>query len=139
MDIVVALSNRSRPFPHQIPLIIIGLNLKTLSFLPSRFNILTLNRVSCVAQAAARVPSQVRSCGIYGVQSGTGAGFPRALPFLLPILIPQPAPHSASSIIRAWYSRPNSGQRAKWTQAHPTSRNLKKKYAKPIEPRNHTA
>jgi hypothetical protein len=54
--------------------------------------------------AAARVRSQVRSCGIYGGQSGTGAGFPRVLRFPLPILIPPTAPYS--SIIRGWYNRP---------------------------------
>jgi hypothetical protein len=42
--------------------------------------------------AAARVRSQVRSCGIWGGQSGTGAGFLRVLQFPLPILIPPTAP-----------------------------------------------
>jgi hypothetical protein len=42
--------------------------------------------------AAARVRSQVRSCGISGGQSGTGAGFLRVLRFPLPILIPPTAP-----------------------------------------------
>jgi hypothetical protein len=51
--------------------------------------------------AAARVRSQLRSCEIYGGQSGTGAGFLRVLRFPLPILIPPTAPHSSSSIIRA--------------------------------------
>jgi hypothetical protein len=62
------------------------------------------------------------TCGIYGEQSGTGAGFLQALRFPLPILMPSTAPHS-SSIIRGWYNRPISGRRAKWTQSHPTPRN----------------
>jgi hypothetical protein len=61
-----------------------------------------------LSTAAARVRAQVRSCGISGGQSGTGAGFLRVLRFLLPILIPPVAPHS-SSIIRGWYNRPVSG------------------------------
>jgi hypothetical protein len=50
--------------------------------------------------AAARVRSHVRSCGIFGGQSGTGVGFPRQLWFPLSILTPSTAPHSSSSIIR---------------------------------------
>jgi hypothetical protein len=42
--------------------------------------------------AAARVRSQVRSCGIRGGQIGTGAGFLRVLRFPLPILIPPTTP-----------------------------------------------
>jgi hypothetical protein len=61
---------------------------------------------------AARVRSQVRSCGICDAQSGTGASFLRLLPFPLSILIPPTAPHR--------YNRPNSDRRTKWTQFHPT-------------------
>jgi hypothetical protein len=46
--------------------------------------------------AAARVRARVMSCAICGGQSGTGAGFLRALRFPLPILIPPTAPHSSS-------------------------------------------
>jgi hypothetical protein len=42
--------------------------------------------------AAARVRSQVKSCGICGGQSGTGAVFLRILRFPLPTLIPPTAP-----------------------------------------------
>jgi hypothetical protein len=64
--------------------------------------------------AVARVRSQVKSCGIRGGQSGTGARFLRVLRFPLPILIPPTAPHS--SIIRDWYNRPNSGRHTRWTR-----------------------
>jgi hypothetical protein len=66
--------------------------------------------------AAARVRSQVGSCGICG-QSGTGAGFLRVLRFPLPILISTTAPYS--SILRGWYNRPTSGRRTKWTLTPP--------------------
>jgi hypothetical protein len=80
-----------------------------------------------VPSATATIPvrAQVRSRGICGGQSGTGAGFIRVFRFSLPILISLTAPHS-SSIIQGWYSRPISGRRTKWTQSHPTPRNLKK-------------
>jgi hypothetical protein len=64
---------------------------------------------------------ELRSCAIFGGQSGIGAGFLRILRFPLPILIPPTAPHS-SSIIRGWYNRPVNGRRTKWTQSHPTPR-----------------
>jgi hypothetical protein len=70
----------------------------------------------------AWVRSQVKSCGICGGQSGAGADFLWVLRFPLPILIPPTASHS-SSIIRAWYGRPVSGRRTKWTQSHPSARN----------------
>jgi hypothetical protein len=73
--------------------------------------------------AATPVQAQIRTCGICGEQSGTGAGFIRVLRFPLPILIPLTAPHSPSSIIRGWYNRPISGRRTKRTQGHPTPRN----------------
>jgi hypothetical protein len=42
----------------------------------------------------AWVQSKVRSCGICGWQSGTGAGFLWVLWFHFPVLIPLTAPHS---------------------------------------------
>jgi hypothetical protein len=47
--------------------------------------------------AGARIRSHVRSCGIRGEQSDTGAGYRRVLRLLLPILIPPTAPQSSSS------------------------------------------
>jgi hypothetical protein len=56
--------------------------------------------------AADRVRSRVRSSGIYGGQSGAGAGFLRVVRFPLPIFIPAIAPQSPSPIIWGWYNRP---------------------------------
>jgi hypothetical protein len=57
--------------------------------------------------AAARVRTQVRSCGICGGQSAQWGKF-----------CPSTAPHS-SCIIWDWYNRPISGRRTEWTQSHP--------------------
>jgi hypothetical protein len=48
-------------------------------------------------------PSEVKSCGICGGESGTGAGLLGVLRFLLPIFIPPNA--SYPSVIQSWYSR----------------------------------
>jgi hypothetical protein len=56
--------------------------------------------------AVVRVRTRVRSCGICGGQSGTGARFLRVLRFPLSVLIPPLAPQSPSSIIWGWYNRP---------------------------------
>jgi hypothetical protein len=55
---------------------------------------------------AAWVQVQIRSCGICGEQSGTGAGFLRVLRFPLPIPSSPIAPQSPSAIIRGWLNRP---------------------------------
>jgi hypothetical protein len=75
---------------------------------------------------AVRVRARVRSCGICGGLSGTGADFLWVFRFPLPILIPPTAPHSSSSIIRGWYIRPNSGHSTKWTEYRPTPKKFKK-------------
>jgi hypothetical protein len=56
--------------------------------------------------AAPRVRAQVRSCGIYGGQSDTWAGFLRVIRLPLTILIPPIASQSPSPIIRGWGNRP---------------------------------
>jgi hypothetical protein len=54
--------------------------------------------VSCwLPTVAARVRAWVRSCGICGGQSDTGAVFLQVLQFPLPICIPPIAPQSSSS------------------------------------------
>jgi hypothetical protein len=84
----------------------------------------TIAKGHAIAQAvirrlatAARVRAQVRLCGIYGGQCGTGAGFLRVLRFPWPSLIRPTAPHSSSSIIRGWYNMPVSGRRTLWSQS----------------------
>jgi hypothetical protein len=72
--------------------------------------------------AAARVRTQLRSCGICSGQSGAGEGYLRVFRFPLPILIPSAAPHLSSSTLRSWYNRPNIGRSTKWTQSHSTTR-----------------
>jgi hypothetical protein len=69
--------------------------------------VVTVKNGRAIAQAvslrlptvAARVRSQVRSCGTCGGQSGTGARFLEVLRFPPPILIPPTTPHP-SSIVR---------------------------------------
>jgi hypothetical protein len=118
------------------PISLLSLSLKTvidtrIVFSARNLYCTTIMRGHAVAQAvsrqlltaAVRVQSQVRSCGMHGGQSGTGAGFLRVLQFPLPVLILCSSPRSSSSVIEDWYSRPNSGRHTKWTQSHPAPRN----------------
>jgi hypothetical protein len=87
--------------------------------------------------SAARIRSQVKSCGIHGGQSGTAVGILRVLQFPLTIFIPPNA--SYSTVIWGFYGRPISDRCTKWTQSHPIKQNLKKKmsigvYAHPPPP-----
>jgi hypothetical protein len=74
--------------------------------------------VSCqLPTTEGRDWSQDKSCGICGGQSGTGAGFLRALQFVLPIFIPPNA--SFSSIKQEWYIKPICGRRTEWKNLTP--------------------
>jgi hypothetical protein len=84
--------------------------------------------------AAARVLSQVRSCGIFGVQSDTGVGYFPELWFPLPILIS--ANSSYASINRRWYNMPISGRRTTWALSHPHEKNYSER-SKVNQGRNH--
>jgi hypothetical protein len=53
--------------------------------------------------AAARILPQVRSCGICGGQSDTGASFPIVLRFPLPTLSPSVAPYSLTILSPTLY------------------------------------
>jgi hypothetical protein len=74
--------------------------------------------------ATARVRAHVRSCGVFGGQSGTGEGFLLVFRFPLPILIPLTAPHSKYAI-RGWCNRPVSGRRTKWVSLAPSQETKK--------------
>jgi hypothetical protein len=80
-----------------------------------------VQEISCRhLKAEAQVQSQINYRGIYGGQSGTGAGFLREFRFPLIISIAPTLP--CSSITRGWYSTPHYTRRNKWTQSHPTLR-----------------
>jgi hypothetical protein len=70
-------------------------------------------RLSTVAD---QVRALVRSCGICGGQTGSGAGFLWVLQFPLPLII---------IIIRGWYKRTKGDQCGKWIQSPPTTRKKK--------------
>jgi hypothetical protein len=78
----------------------------------------TFHGVHAIAEALnRRVRALVRSCGFYGGQSGTGAGFLWVLRFPLQIFIPPTAPHSSPSNTQGWCDRPVN-RRTKRTQCH---------------------
>jgi hypothetical protein len=74
---------------------------------------------------AVRVRVQVRSCHVdsWVDKVALGQVFSEYVEVPLPILIPPTAPYSVF-IIRGWHNRSVSGRRTKWTQSHPTPRNL---------------
>jgi hypothetical protein len=75
--------------------------------------------------AADRVRTRVSSCGIWGGQSGAGAGFLRVLRFPLPIFISPISPQSPSSIIWGLYNSPVVAAVPSGL-SHPTNNNKKK-------------
>jgi hypothetical protein len=66
---------------------------------------------------AARVRSQVRSCGICGGQLTLGQVFSEFSPSTIP--------NSLSSTIRGWYNRQNSDRLTKWIQSRLTPKKKK--------------
>jgi hypothetical protein len=76
--------------------------------------------------ASERVQAQVRSYGICGRQSDTGASSLQVLRFPF-LLIPPTESESTSLIIQGWCNRPNRGLGTEWTKSHPTPKKLKKK------------
>jgi hypothetical protein len=56
--------------------------------------------------AAARVRARVKSCGICGGHSGTGAGFLPVLRFPLPLIHSTNCSQSSPSITHCWYNKP---------------------------------
>jgi hypothetical protein len=76
--------------------------------------------------AMAQDEFQLRSCGICGAQSGTGAGFLRVFWFPLPIQIPAPHAPFVSSVILGCCSGPFK-RKYQGIQSHPTIITFSKK------------
>jgi hypothetical protein len=72
--------------------------------------------------ATAGVQAQVNSCGIYGGQSGIGAGFLEYLDFPCQFSFHRLL-YTHHLLILGWYNWPVIGRRTQWTQSHPTPRN----------------
>jgi hypothetical protein len=90
-------------------------------FLPHSFTFIVhkgravAQTVSCrIPSTVARVRAQVRTYGICGGRSGTGAAFSLSISV-------SPANHSTDcsspSIYRGWYNAPNGGRCTKWTRS----------------------
>jgi hypothetical protein len=69
--------------------------------------------------AAARIQGRVRSCGICGGQSGTGAGFLRVLRFPLELALHRLLHNHRHLSSGAGTIRQPVARSAKWTQSHP--------------------
>jgi hypothetical protein len=69
---------------------------------------------------------KLRDVGFVVDKAAFGAGLLLVFRFPLPLMSPA-APHSSSSIIRGWYSRPNSGRRA--TSSWPESPGVRSRYS----------
>jgi hypothetical protein len=77
---------------------------------PANCHIVAQADSSRLSTTAALDRARVKSCGIWGGQSGTSAGFLLVLRFLLPLIHSTNCSMSSPSIIQGWYNRPINGR-----------------------------